>query len=115
MARMRKFVNEVPGEALTRIEVGVGSFATNIPTVVRLAAVWDKVLTVTGCVDGMRPGVVHARGHTMGSEAEDRLQPVVIRVRGGFELVDIDEIGVGDGTAPYALIDVAIAEQLPAG
>src|SRR3954454_20781216 len=107
MARTRKFVNEIPGEAVTRIEIRAGSFVTGIKAVVGLAGVGDKIKTVAGCVDGMGPGIVHVRGQTVGPEAEGCLEPVIVGVRSRFELVDVDEIRVWERTTPNALIQVS--------
>jgi hypothetical protein len=115
MLRARKFVNEVPGEALPRIEIRAGSFIASVKAVIRLAGVGDKVLSITRRVERMRPCIVHVRGQTMGPEADGCLEPVIVGVRSRFELVDVDEIGVGDGTAPNTLIHVAIAEQFAPG
>src|SRR4051794_19526477 len=115
MTRTRKIVNEAPREALTSIEIGAGSFITSIKAVVRLAGVRDKILSVTRGVDRVRPGIIHVRGQSMGPETDACLETVIVGVRSRFELVDVDEIGVGDRAAPNTLIHVAIAEQLAAG
>ena len=115
MARGRKFVDEVPGEALASIEIGAGSLVRGIEAVIRLAGVGDKVLAVARVIDRMRPGIVHVGGQAVRAKAQGRLERIVVGDRGRLKLIDVNEIGVRQGTAPNALIQVAESEQLAAG
>src|SRR5205823_2554985 len=85
--------------------------------VVGLGGVRDIVLAVTGVVNRVRVGVVHGRGQTVHiTQAQTRLERVIIRGCSGIEVQDVEEIRIWTGPTcvRQRLIYVVIGEQLAA-
>src|ERR1700675_2796377 len=88
-----KLINEIPGEAVANIKVGVAAIGTDgRGAVVRLRGIGNIVFAVAGVVDGMGPGVVQCGRKSMPiGYAQAGLQGVVIGIGGRLLVVDVEE------------------------
>src|SRR6266436_4769944 len=88
---VRYFVNEVPGEPLANIEIGIPPIELDgNRAVVGLRSVRDIIFAVAGVIERMRPCVAHGGGQAMPViNVQAGLQRIVNGVGRGLHIVDV--------------------------
>src|SRR5581483_6435180 len=88
----------------------ISTVCVGVRAVLRLCLVWNKIFTVAGIIDRVRPYEIRLRSETMQAvQMKACLQSMVRRTRLGLFLVHIKEIGIG---ARSAVTVDAIAGQI---
>ncbi len=92
LPKVRQLITGSPDEPMPDVEIRIRALLIGPEAVVRLRCVGDVILAVRCVVDRVRPRVVDRRRKPMMiSHLQARLQRVIIRVRAGFDLIDVEE------------------------